>query len=445
MKSIDMTGGKLGKSIMAFSLPLIFSNILQVLFNMTDIAVVGRFAGADSLGSVGSTSLLVTLFTGLLIGMGVGVNAVTAHNIGAGRTDDVKRTVHTGVFVCLSLGVLISIFGIVFTRPILLLLNTKEELMEKAVLYLRIYFLGMPALGLYNFGNGAYSAFGDTKKPLYFLSFSGVLNVILNLIFVISFNMDVAGVALASIISQYLSAILILVSLFRSKEIIGLRFKLLRFDCSFAKKIIGIGLPTGCQNAIFMLANLFIQRGVNSFSAAYVEGNSAAANGDSLIYPIMASFYTACTSFISQNIGANKKDRVLKSFYLSTLYSFLAGAVLGLLLFIFGRQFMMIFVTEETVIEAGLKRISVMAFSYMFSAFMDNTIAASRGLGKTAMPTFIVIMGSCVFRIIWVYTIFAHFHTIESLYLLYIFSWAITAIAEIAYFVKIWKKEFASS
>jgi Na+-driven multidrug efflux pump len=252
--------------------------------------------------------------------------------------------------------------------------------------------------------------------------------------------MGVAGVALASIVSQYLSALLVILSLLRAKGIHELRLKRLRLHSDKAVRLLGLSIPAGCQNAIFHVANLFIQAGVNSFDTTVVAGNSAAANADGLVYDVMAAFYTACSSFMSQNYGAGKRERILKSYYISLAYSFTAGAALGLLLVIFGRPFLSLFAVEEAVIEAGMIRLSIMGLSYGVSAFMDATIAASRGIGKSLWPTAIVIMGSCVFRVIWVYTVFAHFHTMQSLYLLYVFSWSITAIAEILYFAHNYRK-----
>lgn len=436
----NMTEGSLPKKILFFSIPLIFSHMLQVLFNMADIAVVGRFAGASALGSVGSTTTAIVLFTGFLIGLGSGVNALTALFLGAKDEAGVRKTVQSSFIVCVVFGILILFLGMFIARPLLVLLNTKEELLSDAVLYFRIYFLGMPALALYNFGNGVYSAAGDTKKPLLYLTVAGVLNVILNLFFVIVLGMSVDGVAWASVISQYISAILVVLSLLNSKEIFRLPVRGLKFDTYCAKRVLSLGVPSGCQNAIFQLANLFIQAGVNSFDAVTVSGNAAAANADAIVYNIMNAFYVACTSFMGQNYGAKKRDRVIKSYYTSLAYSFLFGLIPGVLLVLFGRPFLSLFTTESAVIETGLMRLNVMGFSYCVSAFMDCTIAASRGLGRTGIPTLIVILGSCVFRVIWVYTIFAYFHTIESLYLLYVFSWTLTAIAEILYFIKIWRR-----
>ena len=323
-------------------------------------------------------------------------------------------------------------------------MHTKDELIEGAALYLRIYFLGMPALAIYNFGNAVFSAVGNTKKPLYYLATAGVINIILNLFFVIVCKLDVAGVALASIISQYTSAILILRALFMTKEIYGLKLSMFKPNSQKAGMILSIGVPSAIQYAIFQVANLFIQFGVNSFDATMVAGNSAAANADGLVYDVMAAFYTACSSFIGQNYGAGNKERVRNSYFVSLAYSFGIGLVIGVTLEIFGTQFLSIFTTEQAVVDAGMKRLGIMGFSYCVSAFMDAAIAASRGLGKSVVPTIIVIMGSCVFRIIWVYTIFAYFKTIPSLYLLYVFSWSVTAIVEMIYFKVIYHKQMTA-
>lgn len=432
---MDLCSGSLWKKIFLYSIPLMFSNILQVLFNMSDIAVVGKFAGPIALGAVGSTSILVTLFTGILIGLASGVNALTALHIGSKDSKGLQETVHTSVILCFTAGVLIMLLGMIFSRPILTVMHTKDELIVDAALYLRLYLLGMPALGLYNFGNAVLSAAGDTKRPLYYLLFSGVVNVLLNLFFVIICKWAVAGVAVASVISQYLSAVLILAVLFKSQESFSLRFSSLKLQTEKMKRILKIGIPSAFQYGLFAIANLFVQTGVNSFDHVMVEGNSAAANADPLVYDMMAAFYTACSSFIAQNLGARKKDRILKSFAVCLTYSFLVGLIIGMGLYIFRYPFLSLFTDESAVIEAGVLRLSIMALSYSVSAFMDCSIAASRGLGKSILPTIIVIMGSCVFRILWIYTIFAYFNTIRSLYLLYVFSWFLTAVAEMSYFI----------
>ena len=439
-----MTEGSLGKNILLFSIPLMISNLLQVLFNMADIAVVGQFAGSAALGSVGSTATLVTMFTDFLIGLSGGINVLTALYLGAGNKKATTETVHTSLLLSIIIGILLMLLGIGSSREILQILQTKPELLDGAVLYIHIYFLGIPALAVYNFGNAVFSAGGETKRPLYYLSFAGIVNVLLNLFFVIVCKMSVAGVAWASVIAQYISAIWIVRALFKSRETYALRRSSLHIHREKVKDILRIGVPAGAQNAIFQVANLFIQVGVNSFSATMVAGNSAAANADAVVYGVMMSFYTACGTFMGHNYGAGKKERIRKSYLVSLGYSFGVGMLLGILLVIFGKPFLGLFTSDPAVVEAGMHRLVIMGFSYGFSAFMDCTIAASRALGKSLAPTVIVLLGSCAFRIVWVYTVFAHFRTIPSLYLLYIFSWGITAAAEILYFVRIYKRQISA-
>lgn len=441
-KEKNLTEGNLWKGIFLFSIPLIASNILQVLFNISDIAVVGNFSTMKekALGSVGSTAILVTLFTGFLIGIGSGVNVVIANLVGRRDDKGERNAIFTSFFCSLIIGIILLIIILIGARFFLILIDTKVGLLDGAVLYLRIYALGMPALAIYNFGNGTFSAIGNTKKPLLFLFIAGIFNVGLNLFFVIVCKLDVAGVAIASIISQYISAILIVISLTRLKNEHQLVFKGNKFNHIQAKQLLKLGVPSGFQNCIFAIANLFIQKGVNSFDELMVEGNSAATNFDALVYDVMAAFYMACSSFIGQNYGAKKKKRIIQTYFISMLYAFLAGAIIGICMYFFGSTMLRIFTQDANVVKAGMRRMKVLGLSYMISAAMDNSIAASRGIGKSVIPTIIVICGSCLFRILWVYTIFAHYHTIESLYLLYSFSWTITGVCELTYFLDQYKK-----
>ena len=434
--SVNMTEGSLWKNMLLFSLPLMLTQVLEVLFNLSDVAIAGKFADYRALGAVGSTTLLVSLFTGLLIGMGSGVNVAVARGLGMGDKQRVEKTVHTSFVLCAAFGVVLCLICVLLARPMLALLHTKDELMDGAVLYLKIYALSMPAMAVYNC---IMSAVGDTRRPLLYLSVAGVLNVVLNLFFVIRCHMAAEGVAIASVIAQCLSALLIVLHLLRRKDACRLELRRLRVHPQEARRVLAIGIPTGLQNAIFAVANLFVQVGLNSFDAVTVSGSSAAANADTLLFNMMAAFYTGCASFVSRNWGAGKTERIVKSYLVSMCYAAGVGAVCGLLLLFFGRSFLGLFANETEVIDAGMQRLRIMSFSYVVSPLMDASIAASRGIGKSVGPTVIVILGSCVFRVIWVYTIFAHFHTIPSLYLLYPCSWTLTAIAEIVYFIHAYK------
>ena len=440
--SVNMTEGSLWKNMLLFSLPLMLTQVLEVLFNLSDVAIAGKFADYRALGAVGSTTLLVSLFTGLLIGMGSGVNVAVARGLGMGDKQREKKTVHTSFVLCAAFGVVLCLICVLLARPMLALLHTKDELMDGAVLYLKIYALSMPAMAVYNCGNGIMSAVGDTRRPLLYLSVAGVLNVVLNLFFVIRCHMAAEGVAIASVIAQCLSALLIVLHLLRRKDACRLELRRLRVHPQEARRVLAIGIPTGLQNAIFAVANLFVQVGLNSFDAVTVSGSSAAANADTLLFNMMAAFYTGCASW---NWGAGKTERIVKSYLVSMCYAAGVGAVCGLLLLFFGRSFLGLFANETAVIDAGMQRLRIMSFSYVVSPLMDASIAASRGIGKSIGPTVIVILGSCVFRVIWVYTVFAWLGTITSLYLLYIFSWVITGAAEIVYFRRSYKKVILSA
>lgn len=439
----DLTHGNLYRQVFFFSLPLIFTNLLQILFNMADVAIVGRFAGAHALGAVGSTSTLIFLYTGFLIGLGSGINVLVAQYYGAKSGKNVREVVHTSAIVSLIAGLVIWGLGALSCRFFLDLLGTKPTLIDDAELYMQIYFVGMPAMALYNFGNGVLSAVGDTRRPLIYLGISGAVNIALDLFTVLALHMDVDGVAIASVMAQYVSAFLILRALRKTEDSYALRKSHLRLSGGKAKSVLAMGLPAGMQFAIFSVANLFIQSGVNTFDETVVAGNAAAANVDNLIYNVLAAFYTACSSFIGQNLGAGNKTRIRKSYFITTLYSVGTAWLMGGAVLLFAPHILSLFTTEAAVVEAALPRAHIMACSYFLSCFMDNTLSASRGLGRSIIPTVIVIMGVCVFRVVWVYTVFSHFGTLSSLYSLFAFSWIITSIAEVLYFIRCYRRDLA--
>lgn len=439
---MEMREGNLWKTILLYSLPLMLTNMLQLLFNTADVAIVGKFAGPLSLGAVGSTSLLITLTTGILIGVSSGVNAVVAFFIGADEHDKEKSASDTGFIICLILGFIIMAIGFIFARPVLLLLGTKGELIDEAIMYFRIYMLGSPALSVFYYGNAVLSADGNTKEPLKFLIISGVINVVLNVIFVVALGMTSDGVAYASIIAQYISATLVMNALSKSKGTYQFDFRKMRLDRALGVRTLKIGIPSAMQLSMFAIANLFIQSAVNTFDHVVVEGNSAAMNIDLIVYDMMAAFYIASTSFIAQNFGAKKKDRVKSSYLITTVYSFGVAVILGFFIHIFRFQLLHIFTDDIDVIAAGSIRMGILSITYCLSAFMDNATAACRGLGKTVIPTIIIMMGTVVLRIAWVYTVFAHFRTLESLYIVYGCSFIMTSIVGNIYYYIIYKKTF---
>jgi len=437
----DMTEGKLHGKIVRFAIPLILTNFLQLFFNMADLAVAGQFAGSHALGAVGSTTTSVWLLTGFLIGVASGVNVVVARDLGAKDSAGTVRSVHTAFLLCLFVGLLSMLAGLFGATPLLKLLGTRPELLRDAALYLKICASGLPALALYNFGNATLSAAGDTKTPLFYLGISGVVNIILNLIFVMFCRMGVSGVALATTISQYLSAILILRVLIRTPGILNLRKEEMRLDREKTKSILGIGLPMGLQNSIFNLSNLFLQAGLNSFDAITVAGSTAAGNADNIVYNIMAAFYTASASFISQNYGAKKPKRILTSYLICQGYTVGIALLLGAGFWVFGESFISIFNREPEVIVAGMERMRVLAPAFVLSALMDCSTYAVRGLGKSLVPTAIMLLGVGVFRIVWILFVFPLHHTLGMLYALYPVSWGLTALLEILCFLVVYKNE----
>lgn len=438
----SMIKGNLWKQMLLFSIPLMFSNFIQVLFNMADLAVVGRFSGSLALGAVGSTSMIVNLFVGFVIGESSGINVLTARAIGAGDKKDARETVHTAFVINVIMGLILGIIGVSLAKPVLIAMNTKTQLLSGAVIYLRIYMIGMPALAVFNFGNAVLSSVGETKKPLYFLTLSGIINILLNLFFVIVLKMSTAGVAISTAISQYTAAFLVMRELRKTPhESIRLNLSEVNVCKNKVKALLGICIPSGFQYSVFYIANIFVQVGVNKFDAIMVSGNSAASNADGIVYDVMAAVYTAISSFVGQNYGAGNKKRVLGSFLVGLCYSVGIGFFLGYSIYIFGREFLSLFAREREVIDAGMEKLAVMGVTYWISAFMDSLIAVLRGLGKTMISMYIVIFGSCIFRLIWIYTVFEYFGTIRSLYLVYASSWILTALLETIYFVYVYKKE----
>lgn len=436
----DMTRGNLWKQIILFTLPLMASNMLQVLFNMADIAVVGHFAESGAIGAVGSTTALISMFTWFGIGMGSGVNILVARYLGAKDNESVENTIHTGIIICFTTGLFVLVLGQALARPLLTALGTKLSLMDNALLYFRIYLLGSPAVAIYNYGNAILSASGDTRRPLIYLSVSGALNVLLNLFFVIVLEMSVDGVAIASAVSQYLSAFLILGKLLKSDAPIRLCPKKIRFHKAYAKQLLPLGLSSAIQYSLFSLSNVFIQAGINSFKPIVVEANSVACNSDTILSNLMNSLSNACTTFVSQNFGAKNLKRVKKAYLICFFYLFATSAVIGCSLSLWGRGFLSLFTPSKEVIDIAIVRLQLMGFTYWLSSAKDASASALRGIGKSVAPTVIVVCGICIFRIIWIYTIFAYFGTLLSLYLLYSVTWFITGSVETIYFIYSYKK-----
>ncbi len=426
---IDMVNGALLGKMLRFYFPLMFSGILQLLFNAADVIVVGRFAGSNALAAVGSTSSLINLLTNLFIGLSVGVNVLVAHFYGAKQKRELTDMVHTAVLTSLIGGFLLMGLGLLLSRPALELMGTPEEVIGMSVLYIRIYFLGMPCMMLYNFGSAILRAVGDTRRPMLFLFYAGIVNVILNLIFVICFHMGVAGVAAATILSQTISAALVLLCLMRTDSVYKVYLSSLRIDREMLIRMIKIGLPAGLQGSLFSISNVLIQSSVNSFGAIAMAGNTAAQNIEGFVYVSMNSFYQTAISFTGQNYGAMKWKRIPKIMLISLISVTVVGLVLGNGAYLLGDPLVRLYTSgehTEEIVSYGLLRLSYICVPYFLCGIMDVMVGVLRGIGYSIMPMLVSLSGACLFRIVWIETVFRVHHTLPVLYLSYAISWSLT-------------------
>ena len=430
---IDMCNGPVLRKMLRFTIPLICSGLLQLLFHAADIVVVGRFAGDHSMGAVGATSSLINLLTNLFIGLSVGANVVAARHYGAKQESELSKTVHTSIFLAVVSGLLMTVVGVFGAGLILNRMGTPDKILPLATVYLRVFFAGMLANMIYNFGAALLRAVGDTRRPLYYLFISGVLNVVLNLIFVILLHMDVAGVALATVLSQCLSAFLVLRCLMKEEGGIKLILRQVRPDRRKVAEIVHVGLPAGVQGTLFSLSNVVIQSAVNSFGEITVSGNSAASNIEGFVYVAMNSFYQATLAFASQNYGVGQFRRILRGLFTGLACVTVTGFVLGNAVYLGGEFLLHIYSDSPVVIAAGMRRLSIICVSYALCGIMDVCVGAIRGIGYSVMPMIVSLLGACGFRLLYLATVFRmeRFHVIETVYLSYPLSWLITIIAHV--------------
>ncbi len=439
---IDMTSGSVLKKMLLFSFPLMGSSILQLLFNAADIIVIGRFAGDNSLAAVGATASLINLLVNLFVGLAIGANVLTARYYGAKRDADISQTVHTSIALSIVCGAGLAIIGILISKPILAMMGTPDEVLPLSTIYMQIYFAGMPAMMIYNFGSAVLRAKGDTARPLMYLAIAGVLNVGLNMFFVISLKMDVAGVAAATSISQCLSAFLVLRCLSREPDAFKLERKLLRIHGHKLKIILQIGLPAGFQGVLFALSNVIIQSSINSYGKYVMAGSAASSNLENFTYFAMNAFYQAAISFTSQNVGAGKYERVKKILICAVSCAAVTGITIGNLTYLFGTPLLGIYSKSALVVQEGLKRMMYICIPYFLCGVMDAMTGMIRGLGYAILPMIVSLLGACVLRIIWILTVcqLPAFHHVEFVYASYPVTWAITTTAHIICYVIITKK-----
>ena len=436
---IDMTTGALLPKLLLFALPVAATSILSLLFNAADVVVVGKFAGSNCMGAVGATGAMVNLLVASA-NISLGSNVLVARYLGCKREDEVSTVVHTSIVLGLILGIATTILGLFLSEPILVAMNTPDELLPLSVKYLKIYFLGMPAAMVYAFGAAILRANGDTKRPLYYLIIAGTTNVVLNLVMVLIFHKDVEGVAIATVVSQTVSVVLLLRCLFRCTDCCRLELKKLRLSWKTTLQLLQIGVPASLQSMMFNIANIITQSAINSFGTAVVAANTASGNIDGFVCVGVDAMYQGALTFTSQNYGAGNYDRIGKTLRTTFLTSTVLGLVLGCSAYLFRHQLLGIYVSVtdpnyEAIIEAGVTRMRCTTLWYFTYGAMMSIVGAIRGMGKSWTPMLITMFGTCVLRIVWIYTAFRSIGTVFSLYLLYPISWVVTGIAQLICYV----------
>lgn len=438
---VDMCNGPLVGKMLRFYFPLMLSNILQLIFNAADVVVVGRWAGSDALAAVGSTSALINLLTNLFIGLSIGANVMVARYYGAKQEDELSDMVHTAIAVSIVSGFLLLIVGLTLTGPLLIAMGTTKEALPLAKIYIKIYFCGMPFMMLYNFGAAILRAIGDTRRPMLYLLAAGIVNVGLNLFFVIVLNMSVAGVALATIISQGISAFLIVRCLCMSEGPYKLYIKKLKINPGLLWKMLSIGLPAGVQGILFSVSNVIIQSSVNTFDTIAVAGNTAASNIEGFVYMAMNAFYQTAMSFTGQNMGAKKLDRIKKILFISLISVSIIGLVLGNSVNLFSKYLLRLYSNDAEVIKYGAVRIRYICTIYFLCGTMDCTVGVLRGMGYSIMPMIVSLTGACLFRIVYIFTYFQVNHTLQTLYLSYLYSWILTGTIHLICFAIVYNRQ----
>jgi len=430
-KQIDMTHGPLVGKIILYTLPIIAAGMLQLAFNAADVIVVGRFAGGHALAAVGATGSLIALIVNLFMGISVGVSVNVARAWGAKDDESVRRTVHTAVLTAFLLGIFVMFVGLIGCRTFLTWMGTPEEVMPLSALYMRIYFLGLPASMVYNFGSAVIRSTGDTRNPLIFLSIAGVVNVCLNLFLVIVFHMSVAGVAIATVASQLVSATLVLVFLARQNNCTRLKLRELHIYPDRLKSILRIGVPSGLQSAVFAISNVLIQSSINSLGTAVMEANTAVGNLEGFLYIAQNAFYHATLTFVGQNVGAKQFRRIKKIVLVCFLLVTAVGVTFGALMVIFHASLISIYTSvpdPSEMIAIGFTRMIVTSSTYFLCGIMEVLTGALRGLGSSITPMLVTVLGVCGIRIAWIYTVFRAYRTVQSLYIAYPISWALTSL-----------------
>ena len=435
---IDMCNGTIMDKLISFALPLMLSGVLQLMFNAVDIIVVGRFTGSQALAAVGSTSALINIFTNLFIGISLGSNVLAARFYAAGKSKEMSETVHTSITIALISGIIMAFVGAIFAKGALELMDTPDDVIDQSVLYLRIYFIGMPFFMLYNYGAAILRAVGDTKRPLLFLIISGITNAVLNLILVIVFGLGVAGVAIATVIAQLISCVLVLTCLCRSQSSYRLYFNKLGIRRDYMVQIFKVGVPAGIQSVVINFSNALLQSSVNSFGSTAMAGYTAANNLLGFLYVSINSVTQACMSFTSQNLGVGKFKRMDRVLIDCIILSVAVSIVMGSSFYIFGRQLIGIYTSDAEVVKCGMEILAYTTLTYFLCGLMDLIPGALRGMGYSAVPMVLSVIGTVGTRVFWIFGIFPYYRSLGILFVSYPASWGLTIVLQAAcfYFVR---------
>ncbi len=442
---IDMCNGPILSKLIVFSVPVLLQGILQLLFNAADIVVVGRFAGNTALAAVGATGSLVCLLLNLFWGLATGTNVLVARFYGCSSENDVKETVSTSLYTAFFGGIFLIFVGLFFSRSMLIMMSTPEDVLDQAVLYMQIYFAGMPAQLLFTYLAAVLRAVGDTKRPLYYLTLSGIVNVALNLFFVVVLEWDVAGVALATVLSQTIATVLIIRLLVRLDASYGIDLKNLKFSKDKFVKMMKFGIPSGLQGCVFSISNVLIQSSINSFGSVAVAGSTAGANLEDFVYTAMTAVYQAALSFSSQNYGTHNYKRIKKIMWYCLGLVAVVGIIFGDGCVLFANPLLRIYTKDPEVIAYGEIRILYICTLYLLCGLMDVMTGTLRGMGYTVMPMIVSLAGACGLRVIWIYTVFAKFHTLDVLFMSYPITWTITFITHFICFSIVIRRKMRSN
>ncbi len=440
---IDMCNGTIMDKLISFSVPLMLSGILQLMFNAVDIIVVGRFAGSQSLAAVGSTTALINMFVNLFIGVSLGANVLAARFYASGKHKEMSETVHTAITFATISGVVMALIGVLLAKPALELMGTPDDVINLSTLYMRIYFLGMPFFMLYNYGAAVLRAVGDTKRPLMFLIVAGIINACLNMVLVIVFNLGVAGVAIATIFSQFISCVLVLRCLYKTDASYQLRFSRLKIKGCYLKQIFQVGIPAGIQSTVINFSNALLQSSVNSFGSTAMAGYTAANNILGFLYASINSITQACMSFTSQNYGVRKFKRMDKVLIDCAILSVGVSLVFGGGAYLFGDKVLTIYTNSEDVIKCGVEILSITTVPYFLCGIMDLFPGALRGMGYSLVPMILSVIGTVGMRIFWIFIVFPSHRTLYDLFISYPASWTATIIMQVVCFIVVRRKVHA--